>query len=137
MPSPWSDLDVLTAAWTVAVGDTVVPLGSGLRHAFPDRWVRFHTLPDGERVARTQGQQAQVRRRYGEVLRALGTPQVLITCGWDGPAGERPPGLAALMPAARWRVPGDGTTVYAVHLDDDGRSTSSWWSGWRPTAPRT
>ncbi len=114
MPTPWSDIEDLNARWNRVVGPDVAPLGSGLRRALFDRWIRLHTLPGGERIASSAGQRQEVLRRYRTVLGALGTPELVSTCGWEG-AGRRPADLAALLPAARWLQTGDAV-VYASRL---------------------
>ncbi len=97
----------------------MAPLGSSLRNELPDRWVRFHTLPEGERIARTVPQRREVLNRYWTILGALGEPEVVTTCGWAAkPPAARHPDLAELMPAAPWTsVPTErATTVYATQV---------------------
>lgn len=115
--------------WKDAVGATP-PLGSDLRAALPERWVRFHYLPDGERIAGTADQRNEVLRRYRDMLQALDAPAeehlLVTTCGWarTGPA-PRPPDLAELLPATHWRdvpptKPDDLlTSVYATSIAAD------------------
>ena len=91
------DIEALTRRWQARYPG-VPPRGAGLRQSLPDLWVRFHTLPGGERIARTEAQRAEVLHRYRAVLDALGQPELMTTCGWP----ERPPELAALAPAAPW-----------------------------------
>lgn len=130
--APWPDLATLTATWAAKLGHTP-PLGSNLRAYHPDRWVRFYYLPDGERIARTRAQRAEVLSRFQAVLAELGDNNndrlVVTTVGW-GPStpAPRPPDLAALLPGAYWReVPADSaddlassvyaTSVAAAHSD--------------------
>lgn len=106
---PWADLGALDRLWG-SVGAPV--LGADLRRWQPSRWVRFYTLPDGERIARTDEQRAEQRRRYLAVLDALGIPGLVTTVG-------RSEDLEAAAPAASWRtVPGEPElTVYASEVD--------------------
>lgn len=76
--------------------------GTEVRRRYPDRWTRFYTLPDGERIARTDEQRAEQLHRYLSVLDALGAPQLLITWGLD-------------LPATAWR----GAQASAVDTAED------------------
>ncbi len=94
-------------------------MGSSLREDLSHRWVRFHTLPGGERIARTVPQRREVLNRYRSVLDALGEPELVTTCGWAAKApAARHPDLAELMPASPWTsVPAErATTVYATQV---------------------
>ena len=113
----------------------VAPIGSELRHHLPQRWVRFHFLPGGERVAATVPQKTEALSRYLAVLTALceaapADPLLVVTCGWGSAApAARHPDLVDLLPAEAWQsVPAASsgdllTTVYASALqlgrDDD------------------
>ena len=99
MIRPWPDLAGLDRLW----GPTD-PLGAELRLQFPDRWTRYYTLPDGERIARTDEQRAEQMYRYLAVQNALGTPALVTTCE------------SGLVTAAQWRDAG-GFTVYASAVD--------------------
>lgn len=44
------------------------PIGSQLRVAFPERWVRFHYLPGSKRYADSEAEIATALLRYGAVL---------------------------------------------------------------------
>ena len=129
VPAPWSDVTSLSLMWNDAVG-AVPPLGSDLRTALPQRWVRLHYLPDGERVPATTEQRNEVLRRYREVLGALqaaAEEELLVTtCGWarTSPA-PRPRDLTELLPGTHWRdVPPKSpddlvTSVYATSIAAD------------------
>ena len=124
--TPWPDPEGLSRDWDTQVG--VAPIGSDLRTLLSDRWVRFHYLPDSERIATTAAQRAEVLARYRAVLAALtaasgdeGAPLLVLTSGWDETTpAERPADLAALLPAVMWRsVPRTGeqpATIYASAL---------------------
>lgn len=122
--SPWPDTATLTAAWASRMGSTP-PLGTALRMARPDQWVRFHYLPDGHRIARTTVERAEVLARFQAVLAELSAHDQLLvtTCGWGSTVpAPRPPDLASLLPAAYWRdVPADSpgdvaASIYATSL---------------------
>lgn len=128
-PAPWSDVTSLSLLWEAAIGATP-PIGSRLRGGLPDRWVRFHYLPDGERLAASPAQRAEVLHRFRAVLSALSADAeeqwLVTTCGWgtQKPA-PRPLDLSTLMPATYWRdvapaEPADQTaSVYATAVPAD------------------
>lgn len=128
-PEPWADVTTLTLVWSAAIGSTP-PVGSHLRTALPERWVRFHYLPDGERIATSTEQRSEVVNRYRAVLTALTAAAeeklLVTTCGWArATPAPRPPDLAALMPGTLWHDvapenPADSTTtVYATAVPPD------------------
>ncbi|WP_431955609.1 DUF3885 domain-containing protein [Nocardia lijiangensis] len=57
-----------------------------LKHAYRDRWVRFHSLPGSKRYPETADEYGIVLDRYNTVLDELFTGQdvYLITCDWSG-----------------------------------------------------
>ena len=135
-PEPWADVTTLSLVWSEAVGATP-PLGTLLRDAFPERWVRFHYLPDGVRIAATPAERVEVIDRYRSVLAALDAEaeeQLLVTtCGWGpGIPASRPPDLAELLPGTHWRdvapiSSGDtAASVYATSVPADVKAT-----GWQ------
>ncbi len=135
-PEPWADVTTLSLVWSEAVGATP-PLGTLLRDAFPERWVRFHYLPDGVRIAATPAERVEVIDRYRSVLAALDAEaeeQLLVTtCGWGpGIPASRPPALAELLPGTHWRdvapiSSGDtAASVYATSVPADVKAT-----GWQ------
>ena len=128
-PEPWADVTTLSLVWAEAVGATP-PLGALLRTALPDRWVRFHYLPDGGRIASTPAERVEVIGRYRSVLAALDAEAeehlLVTTCGWRGRSpAPRPADLAELMPGTHWRdiapiSQGDtDTSVYATSVPAD------------------
>ncbi|GGL11227.1 DUF3885 domain-containing protein [Nocardia jinanensis] len=65
-----------------------------LKHAYRDRWVRFHSLPGSKRYPDTADEYSIVLDRYNTVLDELFTGQevYLITCGWSNrPEPDAPP----------------------------------------------
>jgi hypothetical protein len=62
------------------------PLGHVLRRAFPDRWVRFHSLPDSKRDPENDAELAEVLARHNRILGELVRPGervVLLTGEYD------------------------------------------------------
>ncbi|MFI5297683.1 MAG: hypothetical protein ACHREM_06245 [Polyangiales bacterium] len=98
------------------------PVGHHLRVAFPDRWVRFHSLPGSKRYADNDAERATILERHNRVLGDLvgqGEDVALLTTGYaktQSPPVRSYPELSDLDPDARpWR-----TVVY----DDD--QASDW-----------
>lgn len=79
--------------WRELAGDAK-PLGADLRKLFPDRWVRYYTLPGGERIPQTDEQWGVVLRRYLTVLATLGDPEFLVVDGVAQPVAD----LSDLVP---------------------------------------
>ncbi|MFI9587218.1 hypothetical protein ACIHCQ_36620 [Streptomyces sp. NPDC052236] len=97
------DFDRAWESW----GGTL-PLGHLLRTAHPDRWVRFHSLPESKRYAATEEEYATLLGRQHTLLADLGAPQDLmaITCEWSedpSPRG-REPDLERVAPGDHWRT---------------------------------
>jgi hypothetical protein len=97
----------LDAAWESNWGGTL-PLGHLLRTAHPDRWVRFHSLPESKRYAATEEEYATLLGRQHAILANLGAAQELIaiTCEWStdpSPRG-REPDLERAAPGEHWRT---------------------------------
>lgn len=101
------------------------PIGHELRHAAPERWVRFHSLPASKRYADSDAEYAEILRRHITVLNELavqypgGTPGrvLVVTVAWsDGPAvPHRQTTVADTMPGAEhW-------TSVVSERDEDGR----------------
>lgn len=116
VPDDASDLASLTATWAGLWGDAE-PAGDALRRAYPHRWLRFHTLPDGARPAADEDDRAEVRRRQHEVLSHLLRPEpsaglVAIAEDWGAPEGSAGWSAAALPARRAWRrgLPPDPTT---------------------------
>lgn len=74
------------------------PVAHELRSHYPDRWVRFHSLPGSKRYPATEEEYGVVLHRYHAVLEELfaGGEVYVVTVGWswepDGPElAERRP----------------------------------------------
>lgn len=71
------------------------PVGYRLREAVPQRWVRFHSLPEGKRHADTRDEEAEILRRHNAVASALlgnGEPIVVVCTGHSEDEKPVPPG---------------------------------------------
>jgi hypothetical protein len=61
------------------------PIGYPLREAFPERWVRFHSLPQSKRYPVNEDEYQELLARHNAVLSYLATPGesvVLVTTGY-------------------------------------------------------
>ena len=104
----------------------VDPVAHRLRAAFPDRWVRFHSLPGSKRYPEGEAEYAMVLARHNRILGELTAPGrevVLLSTGYsDSPAPVRlQPELQALDPHALpwWSVP--------MHKSDEGYTDPTYW----------
>ncbi len=122
------DLDELTRLWDTR-WPLVRPIGHQLREGYPDRWVRFHALPESKRYPQDDAEYEVVFDRHLTVLRELAqtTPDmgaaVLISGCWstDPKVSTRQPQLARLnADASRWNTflldDSDPGSVFFVHL---------------------
>ena len=86
------------------------PIGHHLRTAFPNRWVRFHSLPESKRYPEQEAEYAEVLARHNAILGELaerGEPVVLLTTGYSDSPGPRRiyPELESLDPdPSPWRT---------------------------------
>jgi hypothetical protein len=105
------DTAELTSRWTAAWG-ACQPIADERRAWFPDRWVRFHSLPGSQRYATTDDEYTEILRRHLTVLAELVQPApgsesdeiLIITASWsaDREPAQREPEVAQLMPARHW-----------------------------------
>lgn len=102
------DTSHLTDLWDQRWPDSP-PRADWLKHAYPSRWVRFHSLPGSKRYATSEDEYAIVSHRHNTVIDELtdGAKLLLITCGWgetEQPE-RRDECLSALDPAgAFWHA---------------------------------
>jgi hypothetical protein len=95
------------------------PVGFLLRETFPQRWTRFHCLPESKRYAANEAEHEVIRSRYRAVLEELAQGEMrlwlAITEYADTPEPRRSRSLLAkLVPVAEfWRT---------VPMDED-----SYW----------
>ena len=59
--------------WQTLYGDTL-PLGHRLRHAFPNRWFRIHTLPESKRYPENPAETTEILRRHNTIISDLLEP---------------------------------------------------------------
>jgi hypothetical protein len=85
------------------------PIGYRLRELFPNRWVRFHSLPESKRYPENENEYEMILHRHNCILGELvgtGWSVVLLTTGYSD--AQQPvrtyPELDALDPDAKpWR----------------------------------
>ncbi|RZQ62722.1 DUF3885 domain-containing protein [Amycolatopsis suaedae] len=68
------------------------PIAHDLKHSHPDRWVRFHSLPESKRYPGDEAEYATVLHRYNTVLDELfaGEDVLVITPDWSDDATPEP-----------------------------------------------
>ena len=62
------------------------PIGHHLRLAFPERWVRFHSLLESKRYPENESEYVHVLERHNAILGAVARPGsqvVLVTTGYS------------------------------------------------------
>jgi hypothetical protein len=102
------------------------PVGYHLRLAFPDRWVRFHSLPNSKRYSADEAEYAELLARHNRILGDLaqtGQRVVLLTTGYSESSApiRSYAELTDLDPgAAPWRT-------VAMHRADEGFTDPSYW----------
>lgn len=102
------------------------PIGHHLRVAFPERWVRFHSLPGSKRYPEGDAEYAEALARHNAILGELARPGaqvVLVTTGYsDAPVPSRSYlEVVAFDPVASpWRT-------VAMHRVEEGFAEPSYW----------
>jgi hypothetical protein len=99
------------------------PIGSHLRVAFPERWVRFHYLPGSKRYPDDEAEIAEALHRYEVVLDDLNHSRqavVLVTTGYSN--SNRPTRSYPILSqvndtAVPWRT---------VQMEDIGENSTFW-----------
>jgi hypothetical protein len=130
MPTPRE----LTSYWQSMYGDHAP---DELRHVYPDRWVRFHSLPESKRYADSNAEYLTILERHNAVISELtstGDEVLFLSTGYSpSPDPIRYyEHLSRLDPTARfWR------TIAKHQLEDDEENPNYWhlffstWS-WSP-----
>jgi hypothetical protein len=115
------------------------PIGHHMRAAFPERWVRFHSLPRSKRYPEDEAEYAEVLARHNTILGELAPPGsqvVLVTTGYsESPEPSRSYAeVVAFNPdAVPWRT-------VAMHRVEEGFDEPSYWHlfasawEWQPSA---
>ncbi|RLK61106.1 hypothetical protein CLV68_1621 [Actinokineospora cianjurensis] len=64
------------------------PVADEVKHRFPQRWVRFHSLPGSKRYPGSRAEFEVLPHRHNTVLDELfsGDEVLVITCEWSGSA---------------------------------------------------
>jgi hypothetical protein len=102
------------------------PIGHRLRAAFPERWVRFHSLPGSKRYPEGDAESAEVLARHNAILAELaspGTQVVLVTTGYSEslvPSRSYPEVVAFDPYASPWRT-------VAMHRVEEGFAEPCYW----------
>jgi hypothetical protein len=114
----------------------VPPAADALRHAIPERWVRFYSLPHGKRYADSDDEWQELLRRADTLVSeacAAGAQLMLVT-GSHSEAGSEPSRdevMNAVQPAPEyWRqvLPDDAEAAdWPFHL----------WASWPTYAPHS
>lgn len=86
------------------------PVAHWLRPTFPDRWVRFHSLPGSKRYPEDESEYATVLRRHNHILGQLVGSEgrvVLLTTAYSRssePSGVQPELRSLVRDAVVWRT---------------------------------
>lgn len=102
------------------------PVAPFVREALPNRWVRFHSLPESKRYPEVEAEYATLLHRHHRILEELAGPRrevVLLTTGYsDSPEPVRGyPELEALDPRAKpWRS-------VAMHDPEEALTFPNYW----------
>ncbi|MBK8246673.1 MAG: hypothetical protein IPK85_04645 [Gemmatimonadetes bacterium] len=95
-------------AWHSHFGDTR-PEGHSLREAYPERWLRIHSLPEGRRYPETTKDRAILLARHHAVAAAIVGEDLawLVALSWDptealAPAHPLFPWIGPARPAGMW-----------------------------------
>ena len=102
------------------------PIGHCLREAFPDRWIRFHSLPESKRYPEDEAEYIEVLARHNRILGELAQPGervVLLTAEYaeSSEPSRTCADVMALDPGAvPWRI-------VALHNANDASSHPNYW----------
>ena len=103
------------------------PIGHELHQRFPERWVRFHSLPESKRYADTEDEYAELLHRHHVVIdelqatRRRGDELLVVTVEWsiNDQLEPRPAELEEAFPSEPWTNvlrERDGDDEYWTHL---------------------
>ncbi|WP_405087873.1 hypothetical protein [Microbispora sp. NBC_01389] len=112
------------------------PFAYWLRGHYPDRWVRFHSLPESKRYPDNEAEYAIVLGRHYTVLSDLdpGPDLLVITAEWTDTPATTPqqwPRRSEVAPAAQhWQ-----TLIEEPDEDPDFRSYTQLYTETRPWQP--
>lgn len=110
------------AAWHLHFGDTR-PEGHSLREAYPERWLRIHSLPEGQRYPGSDADRTTLLSRHQAVATAMmgEAPAWLVVLSWDQTTTLRPthplfPWIALRPAAAGWGPTDDEEDLPALSV---------------------
>lgn len=106
------------------------PVAHLLRAALPDRWVRFHNLPDSKRYPGNQAEYDIVLDRQNQILDELvdgGSSIILLTTEYSGPPGTVEVSAGAPLPRSIDRGAKPWRSVPMHDLDGDFVEPSYWY----------
>jgi hypothetical protein len=116
------DVEALTRRWQRS-WPQCPPLGDSFKYRMHDRWVRFHSLPRGQRYATNATEYQIVLHRYNAILDELTATEVyLITAEYapdDCAAGTEPVHVGLHPGAVKWMHavdPDDPEYAYDLHV---------------------
>lgn len=113
------------------------PAADELKSLFPDRWVRFHSLPGSKRYADTEAEYEILLDRHHTVLLELAGPAygatdaLVLTMSWSSsnrPARRRRAVVAAAPDATHWA---------SFVFDDSDPEAVIWWHAYLSRLPLT
>lgn len=120
--------EVLSALW-----EQPWPTPAGdlqMRFAYPDRWVRFHSLPRSKRYPDREDEYSVLLDRHHTLLNALGpndTELYVVTCEWNGDSEPtvRMPQLQNVDPDAQYWDTGTAMSTTMISLTTSSTSTNT------------
>ncbi len=128
-PLKGDEVTVYDDMWSQAFGD--LPLvASELRILLPDRWVRFHSLPESKRYADTEAEYAEILRRQNKLVDEFlcGKPGWMVTT-------HTPPDNLTELTALLQAEPTQLTRKYrpaSFEPNVPAMSMHGWALNWRP-----
>jgi hypothetical protein len=115
------------------------PIAHELKHQLRDRWVRFHSLPDGKRYADSTDEWEELLRRARTLLDEASRPgdQMMVVTGLYGESGSVPSrsqAMAAVQPLAEYWCEVPERSVPEVTLDEPPWPWHLWvsWVSYEP-----
>jgi hypothetical protein len=94
----------------------ILPMAEKLKERYPDRWVRFDTLPNSKRYPDNEDEYTTILNRHDSLLKRLGDGDILsvISCEWTND-----PSVHSLHDSIRANIISD-STYWQTFKDDDG-----------------
>lgn len=116
--------ELLKNIWRKQFGN-LPPVGYLLKEKYPNRWVRFHSLPDGERYPESDEEWRTVLHRHNTVLNHLiGTNEIVNVISTEvsrnPQPSKQPPATHGSIESAYWQ------SIANVEWDDDSEEDLRW-----------